>query len=56
MADATAPLIAARSASTAEHAGWSLGWVQAIADACRGLNCLADLDTSRFEHTVQRRH
>lgn len=30
-----------------------LGWVQAIANACRGLNCLADLDTSRFDHTVR---
>jgi hypothetical protein len=27
--------------------------VQAIADACRGLSCLADLDTSRFDHTVR---
>ena len=40
-------------AQAAEHAGWSLGWVQTIADACRGLNCLADLDTSRFDHTVR---
>jgi len=40
-------------AQTAEHAGWSLGWVQAIANACRSLNCLADLDTSRFDHTVR---
>ena len=40
-------------AQAAEHAGWSLGWVQAIADACRGLNCLADLDTSQFDHTVR---
>jgi len=40
-------------AQAAEHAGWPLGWVQAIADACRGLNCLADLDTSRFDHTVR---
>ncbi len=27
--------------------------MQAIADACRGLNCLADLDTSQFDHTVR---
>jgi hypothetical protein len=40
-------------AQVGEHAGWSLGWVQAIADACRGLNCLADLDTSQFDHTVR---
>ncbi len=40
-------------AQAAEHAGWSLGWVQAIANACRGLDCLADLDTSRFDHTVR---
>ncbi len=40
-------------AQAAEHAGWSLGWVQAIADACRGLGCLADLDTSQFDHTVR---
>jgi hypothetical protein len=40
-------------AQAAEHAGWSLGWVQAIADACRGLDCLADLDTSPLDHTVR---
>jgi integrase len=40
-------------AQAAEHAGWSLGWVQAIADACRGLGCVADLDTSQFDHTVR---
>ncbi len=33
---------------TAQRADWSLGWVQQIADACRDLECLADLDAGRF--------
>jgi hypothetical protein len=43
-------------AQAAEHAEWSLSWVQAIANACRGLDCLADLDTSPFDHTVRNAH
>jgi integrase len=40
-------------AQAAERADWSLGWLQKIANACRGLDCLADLDASGLGHCAR---
>ena len=40
-------------AQARDRADWSLGWVQSIVNACRGLHLLASLDTSGFGHTVR---
>lgn len=42
-----------RPAQARDRADWSLSWVQSVVNACRGLDCLASLDTSGFDHAVR---
>jgi hypothetical protein len=40
-------------AQARDRADWPLSWVQSVINACRGLDCLASLDTGGFDHTVR---